>query len=43
MPPENLERLATACLVVDALGKKVRGVAAWGGGGAALPVLSECL
>eukprot|EP00198_Chlamydomonas_reinhardtii_P007003 XP_001696339.1 subunit of GARP complex [Chlamydomonas reinhardtii] len=24
MPPENLERLATACLVVDALGKKVQ-------------------
>lgn len=25
MPPENLERLATACLVVDALGPKVGG------------------
>ncbi|KXZ52139.1 vps53 [Gonium pectorale] len=24
IPPENLERLATACLVVDALGKKVQ-------------------
>ncbi|GFR43120.1 hypothetical protein Agub_g4124 [Astrephomene gubernaculifera] len=24
MPPENLDRLATACLVVDALGKKVQ-------------------